>query len=178
MQDHAREVVLEARAVEELPLRVVDRAVDAEPVDLHIADEFRIERIGRVEDAQAPLHVRIFLGDAGAKLAVRQQHLVGDAEHLVGARCRAVLDLVLEDRLLRIADVEDREAVIAVDAGCGDEADPVLDMDLEGVAPAAEVRMADEADILCLLRPRFLQCMRRVVVLARSAGRVRFVMRS
>ena len=46
---------------------------------------------------------------------------------------------------------------MAVDAGCGDVADALADLHLEGVAPAAEIGMGDQFDVARLFRPRLVE---------------------
>ena len=74
-QEHLpRIAVLEARAVEELALSVINRPVDAEAVCFHVVHELRRERVAVVEDSQAADGVGVLIAQGGPELGVREQN--------------------------------------------------------------------------------------------------------
>ena len=74
--------ILEAAAIEQLSIRIVDATVDAIAVRFDIFDEFRIAWIGVVVDLEAALHIGIV--DARFLIDVCDQHIV-DEKNLVGS---------------------------------------------------------------------------------------------
>ncbi len=169
----------EPRAVHQLSLAVVDRAVDAEPVHLDIVDEFGVHGVGVVEDAQ-PADDLGFVLETGPDLAVRYENLVVDPEHLVRTGGGAVHYLVKDLRIRRVLHVENRHAVVAVHPGGRHIAEPAAHLDLKRVAPPVQVGVGDQPDVAALLGPGLGERMIDADISLRppAPDRIRIVIRS